>query len=299
MISQELLNKLVEENIAFEENYFLGSACTFRIGGECALAVFPNTEEQLARCIELLDGYGVRIHICGKGSNTLFADGALDLAVVFTAGVNKIDFDGNIVSCGAGVGLIPLSSAVCDKSLSGLEFASGIPGSIGGAMYMNAGAYGESIDGIVVSSRAYDRSQKRIITLTEHGFGYRNSIYMQRKELVCLGATIKLSGGNREEIRKKMRELSDNRRAKQPLEYPSAGSYFKRPEGDFAGRLIEISGLKGTSVGGAKISEKHAGFIINVGKASFSDIMALEKITVERVLEFTGIELEREVEVVR
>ena len=298
MISGRLLNKLIENNIEFKIDYILNTSCTFRIGGRCMLAVFPRSEEQLILSIALLDEEGVRIHICGKGSNTLFAEGYLDLAVIFTVGVNNITFNGNIVSCGAGAGLVSLAAEACDNGLSGIEFASGIPGSIGGAMYMNAGAYGDTMGNIVVSSRAYDRDRKQVMILTEHNFGYRESIYKEKTNLVCLGAEIRLCKGNREDIRKRMRELSENRRAKQPLEYPSAGSYFKRPEGDFAGRLIEISGLKGTAIGDAKISEKHAGFIVNVGKASFDDVMKLEKITVERVYELTGVKLEREVEVV-
>ena len=298
MISQQLLNDLAQNDIEFTTNYPLRGACTFRIGGECTLAVFPKTEEQLAHSIGALDDAGVRVHICGKGSNTLFAEKRLDIAVVFTAGVDSVTFDGNRVSCGAGVGLIPLSSKVCDRGLSGLEFASGIPGSIGGAVYVNAGAYGSSMENVVVSSRAYNRTTRKTETLTEHGFGYRESIYKQKEELVCLGADIVLCDGDVDCIKQKMRELSEQRRSKQPLEYPSAGSYFKRPEGDFAGRLIEISGLKGFGVGDAKVSEKHAGFIVNVGKASFEDVMELERIVVKRVFDSTGVILEREVEVI-
>lgn len=298
MISQELLNSLVQSGIEFKTDYPLKSACTFRIGGECTLAVFPKTEEQLAVSIGMLYDAGIRVHICGKGSNTLFAEGKLDLAVIFTAGVDGIRFDGNRVSCGAGVGLIPLSARACENGLSGLEFASGIPGSVGGAVYMNAGAYGSAMENVVVSSRAYDRKTRKIITVTEHRFGYRDSLYKKRQELVCLGVDIELCSGDTDSIKKKMKELSEQRRSKQPLEYPSAGSYFKRPEGDFAGRLIEVTGLKGTAVGGARVSEKHAGFIVNVGGASFDDVMRLEQIVTQRVLENTGVTLEREVEVV-
>lgn len=299
MISEELLNNLVTNDIEFKTDYPLKCACTFRIGGVCSLAVFPKTEQQLAQSLCILDDAQIRVHICGKGSNTLFAEGYLDLAVVFTSEVDRVVFDGNRVSCGAGVGLIPLSSKACDKGLSGLEFASGIPGSIGGAVYMNAGAYGSTMENVVVKSRAYDRKTKEIITLTEHRFGYRESIYKQREGLICLGADIELCNGDTNSIRQKMREFSEQRRSKQPLEYPSAGSYFKRPQGDFAGRLIEISGLKGTAVGGAKVSEKHAGFIVNVDSASFDDVIKLEKIVLERVFENTGIMLEREVEVIQ
>ncbi len=298
MISQEILNSLALHGVEFKVNYPLSSACTFKIGGFCSIAVFPKTEEQFLRCVDILDDAGIRVHICGKGSNTLFGDGQLDLAVVFTSGLDSIEFNGKHISCGAGVGLISLASKACDKGLSGLEFASGIPGSVGGAVYMNAGAYGSAMENVVVKSRAYDRVAHNVITVTEHSFGYRDSIYKQRKELVCIGVDIELCEGDTDTIKAKMREFSEQRRSKQPIEYPSAGSYFKRPEGDFAGRLIEVSGLKGTAVGGARVSEKHAGFIVNVGGASFDDVMRLEQIVKQRVLENMGVSLEREVEVI-
>lgn len=299
MITEELLDNLAFHGVEFKVDYPLSGACTFKIGGVCSLAAFPKTEQQLLTCLDILDNANVRVHICGKGSNTLFGEGRLDLAVVFTLGLDSVVFNGNRVSCGAGVGLVSLSAKACDKGLSGLEFASGIPGSIGGAIYMNAGAYGAAMENVVVASRAYDREARKIVTVADHGFGYRNSVYKQRKELVCIGVDIELCNGDADSIRKKMRELSEQRRSKQPLEYPSAGSYFKRPEGDFAGRLIETSGLKGASVGGARVSEKHAGFIINADGASFDDVMRLEQMVSERVLENTGVILQREVEVVK
>lgn len=298
MISARLLEKLTEYKISYKTDYSLKNASTFRIGGVCILAVFPKTSDQLADAISLIDGEGMKVHICGKGSNTLFCDGILDLAVVFCSGVDGVDIEDTYITCGAGVGLVPLASVACNAGLSGLEFASGIPGSVGGAVFMNAGAYGSSMESIIVSSQAYDRSTQRIITVTDHGFGYRKSIYKSNTELVCLGARMKLMRGNKEDIKVEMRRFTEERRKKQPLEYPSAGSYFKRPEGDFAGRLIEMCGLKGVRVGGACVSEKHAGFIVNTGGATFDDVLRLEEMVRETVKRETGVTLEREVEMV-
>ena len=163
---------------------------------------------------------------------------------------------------------------------------------------MNAGAYGESMESVVKKSRAYDRKSGSVVTLENHEFGYRDSIYKKDKSLICLEALMELDVGDSEEIREKMRELIEKRKQKQPLQYPSAGSYFKRPEGDFAGRLIEACGLKGARVGGAMVSEKHAGFIINADNATFQDVMRLEELVVETVMKHTGVELKREVEVI-
>ena len=298
MISANIIKVLTDSKIEYKTDYSLSQSSTFRIGGVCALALFPKTAEQLALCLYVLDAEGIRTHVCGRGSNTLFSDGHLDMAIVFTSGIDEVEINGTEVACGAGVGLIKLASICCDAGLSGLEFASGIPGSVGGAVFMNAGAYGSSMEKVVRNTVAYERSTGKTLTLTDHGFGYRKSVYMNNNDLVCLGATFSLKEGSTEEIRAEMRRLGEERRKKQPLEYPSAGSYFKRPEGDFAGRLIEICGLKGERVGGAAVSEKHAGFIVNLGGATFDDVMRLEERVRETVFNQTGVMLHREVEVI-
>ena len=222
----------------------------------------------------------------------------IDKALIFTGRCDKVCFDGNTVIASAGAGLVSLASAAADRGLSGLEFASGIPGSVGGAVLMNAGAYGSCMADIIVRSRAFDRRLGTVVTLDEHCFGYRDSIYKRDRSLVCIGVMLSLHDGDSTEIRNKMRELSVERRKRQPLEYPSAGSYFKRPQGDFAGRLIEECGLKGKRIGDAQVSEKHAGFVINRGHCTFSDIMALEEQVKEAVLRQCNVELEREVEII-
>ncbi len=299
MILEKLIEELEKHQISFANEYVLKNSSTFRIGGKCALAVFPKDEDSLVTSISLLDGYGIPFHIVGRGSNTLFFDGYIDKALVFTAGVNQIHVYGTKIECGVGVGLVALCAKACELGLCGLEFACGIPGSIGGAVFMNAGAHGGSMQDLVISTRAYDRKNKTIVTVTEHSFGYRDSIYKKDTNLVCLGAKLLLGEGKTEQIRAKMREMLEQRRSKQPVEYPSAGSYFKRPEGDFAGRLIEISGLKGARVGDAEVSEKHAGFIINKGNATFDDVLALEAIVVDTVYKNSGVLLDREVEIVK
>ena len=294
----ELCEQLDRLCIEYKTEYDLSGASTFRIGGRCSLALFPKSEQELILALDLLDSHALPFYVLGRGSNTLISDGYINKAIVFTSGLDGITQNGNTISCGAGVPLMKLSSIAAGVGLCGLEFACGIPGSVGGAVFMNAGAHGGSMAEVVVSSRAYDRSSNRVITVADHAFGYRKSIYMQNKDLVCLDVTIRLSNGDSEAIKQKMKELLAQRREKQPLEFASAGSYFKRPEGDFAGRLIEVCGLKGFTVGGAQVSKKHAGFVINRGGATFEDVISLEAEVVRRVYEQTGVTLHREVEII-
>ena len=241
---------------------------------------------------------GISYHVIGNGSNILFRDGRLSGAFVFTEGLRSIRIEGEALYAEAGATLSSVAAKAAEASLGGLEFARGIPGSLGGAVFMNAGAYGGQMSDVTVSTEAYDVDTGKTVTLTDHGFDYRKSRYMENTSLICLCAELKLARGNREEINEKMRELSVSRRQKQPLEYPSAGSYFKRPEGHFAGKLIEDCGLKGLRVGGAAVSEKHAGFVINLGGATAADILELEERVKNAVLEKFGVTLEREVRVI-
>lgn len=286
--------------IRAERNFELSRTNTFHIGGTCSVAVFPNSEEQLCEAVRLADSYELPMRVIGKGSNCLVYDGYIEKVIVFTQEVCSVILDGNIVTCGAGASLVALAKKVAEAGLGGFEFACGIPGSVGGAVYMNAGAHGGAMSDILVNSRAFDRKRGEVVVLDadEHGFDYRKSVYMQREELVCLGATFKLSCAQVDEIKQKMNENMQKRRVTQPIEAFSAGSYFKRPEGDFAGRLIDVCGLKGYSVGGACVSEKHAGFVINKGNATFEDVIRLEAHIVKTVYEQTGVTLHREVEII-
>ena len=297
MIPKEVLSRLAEQGIPCRTEQSLRELCTFRIGGVAELVIRPETTDQLVAAVRLLRNAEIRFAVVGRGSNLLFGDGLLQTALILTGGLCGLTVTEQTVFAEAGVSLANLAVAAAQAGLSGLEFAAGIPGSVGGAMFMNAGAYGRAMSDVTVCSRALDTETGELLTipLAEHGFGYRASIYQKEPHLICLGAELLLTEGNTAEIRAQMRHLARQRREKQPLEYPSAGSYFKRPEGQFAGKLIEDCGLKGVSVGGAAVSEKHAGFIINTGDATAADVLALEAQVHRAVEERFGVVLEREV----
>ena len=298
MILKETVESLEALQIEYERECALKPFSSFRIGGSVELAIFPDTEENLIGAISLLRARQIPFAVLGHGSNLLFGDGRLEGAIVFTKKMSALLVNGTQIDAACGVTLSMLASEAAEHSLDGLAFAKGIPGTVGGAVFMNAGAYGGCISDVLVESRAWDTERSEIVTLTEHGFGYRTSVYMEKKELICLGARFSLQKGDREAILARMRELAVQRREKQPLEYPSAGSYFKRPEGHFAGKLIEDCGLKGYAIGGAQISEKHAGFVINRGDATAADVLSLEEYVKNEVFCRFGVTLEREVRVI-
>ena len=264
---------------------------TLRIGGTVRELIIPESEEELLRCADRAD------LILGRGSNLLVADGELDIAVVSTEMLREITFDGDSVTAGAGVTLTELAVKCAEKGLGGLEFAHGIPGSVGGAVFMNAGAYGGEMKDVITSVRAIIGGELIDIPNSDCGFSYRASRF-QRSGVVA-SATFKLTERDKDEIRARMRELSEKRRERQPLEYPSAGSTFKRPEGYFAAALIDEAGLKGASVGGAQVSEKHAGFLINRGSASFDDFASLMEMVQREVYSRSGVMLEPEVRIIK
>ncbi len=300
-MNSELLDILKRENIDFFEDSEMWIHSSFRIGGVAALSVLPDSTDKLCRAVRALRNYGVRYEVIGNASNILFAFDYFDGAIVFTSNINECEIYDTRVLASCGVKLTALATRVSHKGLSGLEFAYGIPALVGGAVHMNAGAYGSCVSDVLLCSRAYDAEKDTVVDLSadEHGFDYRKSIYMSNKSLVCLDAVFELKHGDKKEIRAKMDANMESRREKQPLEYPSAGSYFKRPEGHFAGKLIEDAGLKGLTVGGAQVSRKHAGFIINIGGATASDVLALEEKIKEEVLSRFGVELEREVRLIK
>lgn len=296
---EHILRFLKAQKIFFVENYNTASHSTFRIGGVAALAVFPCDREQMIGTLSLLKGQGLPFEILGNGSNVLFAFDRYEGVLVFTDRMDAVRCEGNTLICECGASLTALSRRAAELGLSGLEFAYGIPGTVGGAVFMNAGAYGSSVSAVLTESEAYDCETDAHIHLQDHHFGYRKSIYMESAGLVCLDATFELKPDDKEQIRMRMQNNMDSRREKQPLSYPSAGSYFKRPEGYFAGKLIEDAGLKGTRVGDAQVSEKHAGFLINLGKATAADILALETLVCQEVKTQFGVTLEREVQVIK
>ena len=294
---EQLILNLQALGVDWEQNSPLSKHSSFRIGGAADLALFPRSSDALCQTLSLLRENDIPTMVIGNGSNVVFSDDGYRGAVVFTGKCRKIKIDGDIVYADTGVSLSALASAVRDESLSGLEFAFGIPGTLGGAIYMNAGAYGGAISDVCVTSKYYDLEKGQIYTLTgsEHHFDYRKSIYQKHPERVILGSTLKLKKGIRKVITEEMRAYWDKRRITQPLEQPNAGSVFKRPEGHFAGKLIEDCGLKGLTVGGAQVSTKHAGFIVNIGGATCEDVKRLIEQIQTTVLQQTGIELECEI----
>ena len=274
----------------------LSSHTTFRIGGDASLFVSPADEDQLIGVISYLEKNGIRYFLLGKGSNVLFDDAGYDGAVVSTSKLDKISVCGNEITAQCGASFTYLASVAAGNSLSGLEFAYGIPGSVGGAVFMNAGAYGSETAAVLKSSRYLDISDCTVKTLPleEHLFGYRDSVFRHRR-FIHLSSVFALQAGDKAQIRAYMNELMQRRRDKQPLEYPSAGSVFKRYPGRYTAQMIDEAGLRGLSVGGAQVSEKHAGFIVNKGNATSSDVIALVGKVREALRDKYGIEIECEI----
>lgn len=269
---------------------------SFRIGGPCDLAVYPSDAEAFAFALKTAKESKIPYIVIGNGSNTLASDKGFRGVVFVTTDMRKVEIDGEFLTAGCGCLLGSVGTNASTAGLSGAEFANGIPGTVGGAVYMNAGAYGGQMSDIVYSTTCYDLDSDEIIVLdnASQEFDYRHSVFMN-KNYIVLSATLKLTKGDPEAIKAKMNEHLKARRDKQPLEYPSAGSTFKRPIGYFAGKLIEDAGLKGTSVGGAMVSPKHAGFVINTGNATASDVVELVEIIKEKVRSMFSVELECEI----
>lgn len=279
---QELDNK----GIAYKKDICGADVTTIKAGGRIALGIYPSDVDELIAAVRIAKKCGIKVLPLGRGSNTLFSDDGFCGAVIFTCKLNmteRIGNEGRLIRAYAGVPLTGLASDAANDSLSGLEFAFGIPGSVGGAVYMNAGAYGGQISDVCIRSAYYDVDNDKTVVLEGDGqaFGYRTSAYSTQKGIndegqkIILYADFLLNRGDGETIRSIMRSNMASRREKQPLEYPNAGSTFKRCPGYYMGKIIEDLGLKGYTVGGASISEKHAGFIINSGNASARDITEL------------------------
>ena len=276
------------------ENEPLSSHSTMRVGGPAALAAFPTCSDELAALIARAKDANVRHIIVGNASNILFSDGGFDGLVLFTTAMRRVVWNGSSVTAECGASLTGLAAAATKKGLSGLEFAFGIPGTVGGAVYMNAGAYGSQISAVLTASEYLQGDTVYRREAAEHAFGYRTSIYRSTDDVI-LSAEFSLTPGDPEAIASKAKQNMESRRSKQPLEYPNAGSVFKRPEGAFPGALIEQAGLKGLRIGGAEISEKHANFIINRGNATADDILRLTETAQKKVYSQFGILLETEI----
>lgn len=272
---------------------------TMRVGGPAEILFSPAGEGELLFAVREAKRAGAPFRIIGNGSNLLVLDGGLPgLTIRLGEAFSKISVDGNQIRAQAGALLSRVAAAARDASLTGLEFASGIPGSAGGGMAMNAGAYGGQLSDVFEGCRALDPETGIISALgpAEMALGYRESAALSRG-LIVTEAAFRLTAGDRSAIQAKMDDLSARRREKQPLNLPSAGSTFKRPEGHFAGALIEQAGLKGLRVGGACVSEKHAGFVVNDRNATAKDVLDLIRLVQARVLEHSGVRLETEVRI--
>ncbi len=292
MVLLEELKKITkEENIFVNEP--MKNHTTFRTGGPADYLVIPETVDEIKKLIEL----DCKKTFVGNGSNLLVKDGGIRGLTIKLTGLNSYTINDDIIEASAGCYLAMLSQVAMKNSLTGLEFACGIPGTLGGAVMMNAGAYGSEMSSVVLETE-YISKNGIINKITDHEFGYRKSIFQQLDGAIILSSKLKLQHGNMEEIKNKMDELMASRNAKQPINYPSAGSTFKRPEGFFAGKLIEDAGLKGYRIGGAEVSTLHAGFIINAGNATSTDILNLIKYVQDMVKEKYNVLLEPEVKII-
>ena len=274
---------------------------TFKIGGNARLLVYPEGEEQISRIVKCARDNGIRLVTVGNGSNLLVADEGIDACVmVLDERMGDIRLiDEETVYAPAGVMLIRLCRFALEHGLSGLEFAYGIPGTCGGGAFMNAGAYGGEMKDVLYRCDHIDANgEKGYLEGDDLKLSYRHSAYYDNG-CVITGLYLKLKKGNKDEIKAKMEDLLSRRRTKQPLEFPSAGSTFKRPEGYFAGALIEECGLKGKSVGDAQVSEKHAGFVINRGNATCNDVLELCRFCSDTVYREKGVKLEMEIRVTK
>lgn len=269
---------------------------TFRVGGPARYFVVPKSAEEVSQIVEYCNLIDKNYYVVGNGSNLLVSDRGYDGVVIqMDHNLDHIFIDGTRIIAGAGARLARIAGDAMNASLSGAEFSAGIPGTVGGAVVMNAGAYGGEMSQIVTSVKVVDRTGCIMtLSLEELEFGYRTSIF-KKKSLVCLEVELMLQKGEKEDIKQRISEMRDKRISRQPLEFPSAGSTFKRPADNFAGKLIMDAGLSGLCIGGAKVSEKHCGFIINTGNAIAADIWDLIFEVQEKVRDRFGVKLEPEI----
>ena len=296
---QVLKEGLAAAGISYREQEPLAAHTTFKIGGPAAVFIQPAQEDQLCSAIALCRELSVPYYVLGNGSNTLFGDKGWNGAVICLAGLRgEVHQEGDNLWAPAGMPLNMLCMAALRASLTGLEFAYGIPGTVGGAVYMNAGAYGGEMKDVLVSVRHLNAQGEIVETpASELDLGYRHSIFEDNGDCI-LSAQVRLAPGDAQKISEQMNDLMGRRRDKQPLDKPSAGSTFKRPVGAFAGALIDQCGLRGYRHGGAAISEKHCGFVVNLGGATCADVLALCQEVQTIVKEKTGFTLEKEIRVV-
>ncbi|MDF0725276.1 UDP-N-acetylmuramate dehydrogenase [Cytobacillus sp. S13-E01] len=296
-IVQELLDADVGKVLVNEP---LANHTTIKIGGPTDLFIEPKNIDSIQRTIGIIKKHGIQWRAIGRGSNLLVSDKGIEGAVIKLGdGVDHLKIDGETITVGGGFSVIKLSTMISKKGLSGLEFASGIPGSVGGAVYMNAGAHGSDISKIIKKAHIlFEDGTMEWFLNEELQYSYRTSILQKERPGICIEAVFELVSGAREEIVALMKKNKDYRRNTQPWNFPCAGSIFRNPLPNYAGRLIEDSGLKGHSIGGAKISELHGNFIVNTGTAKAQDVLDLIQFVKETIKELHDINLETEVEII-
>ncbi|MDY4585273.1 MAG: UDP-N-acetylmuramate dehydrogenase [Oscillospiraceae bacterium] len=291
-------NFLIENKIKYLKDESLKKHTTFKVGGKADFVVSPSNLSVLSKLIKYLNENGIKYYFLGNGSNVIFNDQGFKGVIIKSQGFDDCSFDGNKAYFGAGVSMTYAAKLCGEKGLSGIEFCYGIPGNIGGGIFMNAGAYGGEISQNIVYVKYLDENgDPQTICKADCNFGYRHSCFMGKKRFI-LGAEFELTPKPKDEIISFMEDIMKRRIEKQPLDKPSAGSSFKRPEGYFAAALIDECGLKGKSIGGASVSEKHAGFIVNNGGATCRDIVRLADLVSDTVYKEKGVRIEKEMIIV-
>lgn len=298
---KEFLAKLYALNIGkVRENEPMSNHTTIKIGGPADIFVEPSTPENLQKIMELINEYDIKWRAIGRGSNLLVSDNGIEGVVIkLGSGLDQLEINENEVKVGGGYSLVSLATSISRKGLSGLEFAGGIPGSVGGAVYMNAGAHGSDISKILTKALIlFNDGKLEWLTNEEMEFSYRTSILQSKRPGIVVEAVFKLQPGDRETIIAEIQKNKDYRKVTQPWNYPCAGSIFRNPLPNYAGKLVEEAGLKGYSIGGAKISEMHGNFIVNAGNATASDVLKLIDYIKKTIDTQYGIKMETEVEII-
>lgn len=297
---KDLADKLRELNIgSIKENEPLANHTTMKIGGPADILIEPSSIENLKKAIDFITSSNVKWTVIGRGSNLLVSDQGIEGAVIkLGSGVDDLEIDGTRVTAGGGLSLVNFAITISRKGLSGLEFAGGIPGSIGGAVYMNAGAHGADISNILEKAYVlFEDGSLEWLTNDEMKFSYRTSVLQNERPGIVVAAVFQLKEGNKDEIVAELQKNKDYRKETQPYNYPSCGSVFRNPLPHYAGNLIQKSGLKGHQIGGAQISELHGNFIVNKGNATAEDVLGLIQHVKDTVMDLHGVKMETEVEI--
>ncbi|MEH7299590.1 UDP-N-acetylmuramate dehydrogenase [Neobacillus drentensis] len=297
----EIIKELQTLNIGkVKENELLANHTTMKIGGPADLFIEPSSVENLKKVMSVINKHGLNWRAIGRGSNLLVSDKGIEGVVIkLSSGLDHLEIEGTTITVGGGHSLVSLATLISKKGLAGLEFASGIPGSVGGAVYMNAGAHGSDISKILTRAHVlFENGSMEWLSNEEMKFSYRTSVLQNKRPGVVVESVFDLTAGDRAAIVAQMQKNKDYRKETQPWNFPCAGSIFRNPLPNYAGKLIETAGLKGFSMGGAKISEMHGNFIVNAGNATAADVLALIQHIKDTIFNLYGVKMETEVEIV-